>query len=331
MNEPKKITKEKIALLIIALILIASYLSFLIPNLSSIDFPKLTDVILSPIKYGDYRSYTLNKDGKYIYTNSFERIDLETGQVLESTSIDLTAFAMASKKYGLVEYETFSLSPDEKYLVISSPKEDTITENAPFYFHKNIIFNLESENFIPIVNDLDILSWNPVNSNILFTTKGFYQMENETEHPAEQIVDHPNYVGNGKLLWDSNTNLPMAFINLLDGKYIITKSEFNNDDINFPIDLFEIDNGEEIVIVDAFDPTGEFVIFQKYEILNSKLDSSIWILHWKSMEMIELFRMSEYDKSLPAILNIIWSADGTRILVERENTSFLIFEIEMPK
>ncbi len=330
MHAIKKITKEKTILLFIVIILITGFLSILIPHLPPIGTPKVTNIIPSPIQFGDYASYTINKDGKFIYTNSFEKIDLETGQALENTSIDLTSFATATKKYGLVEYKTFSLSPDEKYLIISSPTEDTISENAPFYFQKNIIFNLESNKHIPIVNDLDIISWNPDDSNILFTKNGLFLIENDSELFVEQIVEHPNYIGNGMVLWDSKTKLPMAFINLLDGKYIIAKTEFNNDDINFPIDLFEIDNDEEIIFVDGFDPTGEFIIFQKYETLNSKIDSSIWILNWKSMEMTEIFRMSEYDESLPAILNIIWSADSSRILVERENSNFLILEIEYP-
>ncbi len=337
MNEPKKITKEKIALLIIALILIAGYLSFLIPHLPPIGAPKVTNIIPSSIQYGDYESYTISSDGKYLYTNTYEKIDAVTSQFVDyipGTIVLKNTLDLFDLK---TSFSTFTLSPDEKYLIMADLKESTITDEKLKFLEMGKITNLETRKFEYVPDDLIVYSWNPNDTNIFLSNYGVVKInediENITYHFGLDGWDEFDYrgaklMGNAGAVWDISKNIPIILIQENNNIYqIVNVGNIKYDDITFPINLFKNSTNKETNVILGFDPSGQYLIYEKIE---SNLDTSIWAIDWKTLKQKEIFRMSDYDSKMPVITDAVLSSDGTRILVERKDSKFLILEIEYP-
>lgn len=334
MNQPKKITKEKIILLIIAIILIAGFLSILIPHLPLLRAPKVTNIIPSPIQYGDYQSYTISPDGKYLYTDTYDKIDIETGQLVDIIP-GIVVIKNILNQFDLkTSFSTFSLSPDEKYLILADLKESTVIDEDLKFLEMGKITNFETRKFEFIPDDLIVYSWNPNDSNVFLSNYGVVKInediENITYHFSLDGWDEFDYreaklMGNAGAVWDITNNIPIILVQENNNIFqLVNVGNIEYEDITFPINLFKEFTDQETNIISGFDPSGQYLIYEKIE---SNLDTSIWVFDWQTLKQKEIFRMSDYDSEMPAITNLIISSDGTRIIVERKDSNFLILEL----
>ncbi len=291
-------------------------------------FPTIEKIIPSNIQQSDYLSYSLTSDGNYIFTNTFEKIDVISGEPVYLPQF-LSSFRMAFKLLPLQEFSTFSLSPDDKYLIVSNQTLNDIEVDESNEFLKNKIFDFENNEIYNFKDDINIFSWNPFDTNIFLSDRGIQNIDGTLKIDMEQKIENPILFGNSTVLWDKKTNLPIGLISLNDSNYVI--SSLSNININLfstPIEIFLQNENNERNLPIGFDNTGNYLLYIKYVDIGSDIDSTVWLLDWRTSKEIELFRMSDYDSKMPIITNAIWSADGTKILIERYNTNFIVLSLK---
>jgi hypothetical protein len=334
MHAIKKITKEKIILLIIAIILIASFLSILIPHLPLFVAPKVTNIIPSPIQYGAFESYSISPDGKYLYTDTYDKIDIETGQLVDIIPGIVVIKNILNQFELKTSFSTFSLSPDEKYLIMADLKESTVIDEDLKFLEMGKIVNFQTREFKYIPDDLIVYSWNPNDSNVFLSNYGFVKInediENITYHFGLDGWDEFDYrgsklMGNAGAVWDITNNIPIILVQENNNIFqLVNVGNIEYKDFTFPINLFKKFMDQETNVIFGFDPSGQYLIYEKIE---SNLDTSIWVIDWQTLKQKEIFRMSDYDSEMPVITDAVLSSDGTRILIERKDSNFIILEL----
>ena len=330
-------------IIIVIIVLIIPLLSgFFIWKKKERKTPYIADVNEKKINYLDFNSYALNFDGEYIYTDSYKKINTNTGEInypqIFSIYRMMTRWENNEK---FVKFSIMSISPDERYLVFSVPIKSSINPNTPDLLAKSKIIDLQTGTVRFVKDDFVILSWNPNKPDLLISSYGYFRIsteDNEINLTAINSRDKYNYsnsekVGNGMFIWDKQTFAPLAKIDRIDNTIIIENSDLIKTGLfDTPFVLFEENyaNGKNTPI--GFDLSGEYFLYLKRENQNSTIEVnySLWMVDLNLEKKFELFRISEYDDSRQEIVNVTWSIDNTYIVIERKNESFLIIELLIP-
>lgn len=313
----KKFFASNVVILLLILVLALTSCQ---ANKSS-QFPQILEVKSLDFDGESFGQYAISPDGQYLYKNTGGRTNLQTGEI---TTVD---------NFVCTRSASVKLSPNGLYL---SGSNDTTGMG---------IFDIKAEQcYQP--KDLHpnnpVESWSPESNRFTLAQSKIildYPSFNQVPYPSNYPIDFrkiKSIYGSSNILWDKNSNLPIAEIALNCEGCIWW------DDPNFPnlqaktyleIRSFDVPSFRETttpirerlltfdwitgVYYSIFDPTGEYILVgieertspptpaydmspqQKYDYYyDSKyvLDTVLMLIHWRTKEHIELLRLSQYGQ-----------------------------------
>jgi hypothetical protein len=176
---------------------------------------------------------------------------------------------------------------------------------------------------------------------------GVFDMKGSAPVPLKQQYDfrqEKEVGGTGRYLWSKARDIPIASFYgtgiVISSFADLTKEpEYNVTVLNYDPDTPYIEA--------IFDPTGEYVLVAQWKCANTETvkcsgsvippvtenvtDSMLTLFRWRTGEKYELISLSQIDpKNVVASGNLLWSADGSTIVIGRYNASMIVLKIKYP-
>jgi hypothetical protein len=326
-------------------------------------FPKVQSSFVSLVRPETFFTETITADGAAIITDDLEQINLSTGEEhrvyqdfvsnewLEHYSIQRMDMMVSDE---VVLAQTYDLQ--EKYYTgepvfkldflnqsISEPL-GIMTFHNPSPFGKRLIaYSIDPDSFSWQVFDITTNAKIPiVNASIRY--------------------DKMSVKASEDYLWSSKTNLPVAYLNLINpinfsgeiAPQVVGIYPIYGDDGGYLAEylsgykpIYQSDPPDNIVGA-QFSPDGNFILASKwicdpsdprqcsrYDLGNddqqydgSVTDTALILINWRTGEVKELIRLSQVDPSNVIGLSTEWSADGSTILVWRKEASPVVIKFK---
>jgi hypothetical protein len=313
----------------------------------AIAFPKIdhVDTLRSVDMLTVY--YDLSSDGTEYITNYGIVRNVQTDEKV--TTVDSNC----------IWRSTIDLSHDNRYLTGSTD----LNGIGIFDIQKNECIRPENPTSLNPVE-----SWSPesnrfilAQSKIIMDFPSFQVVPFSSDYPMD-FTASTHIFGSGRYLWDTDSNLPVAeLVTDCDGCLDGFDPSYPNISAIQNLKIASIDTTElrksgkrieQALLTEEwlsypffpiFDPTGEFVLvpvdirnqpstptnrddYDKPEYIH---DTVIYLIHWRTKEKIEFLRLSNYGSPQHYIsAPIIWSADGSTILIPRWQATPLVVSVK---
>ncbi|MFO3796270.1 MAG: hypothetical protein ACK8QZ_03175 [Anaerolineales bacterium] len=285
-------------------------------------FPTISEVTVLNGERESFGYYAVSLDGLSYYSNYGGKMDAQSGKLMGRVG-----------NYVCTRNGPLRLSPNERYLSGSN----NATGMGIYDIQAGKCY--QPENAIQL-NPVE--SWSPesnrfvlAQSRIIMDFPSFQQVPYPLDYPFD-FKTFKNVYGHNNILWDRDTNLPIAEAAAgCDGCLYTNDPEFPNLQAKSYLEIRSLDVPalretttpirERLLTFDwitgvsypIFDPTGEYILVaveertlpptpkqemspqQKYEYYyNEKyvVDTVLMLVRWRTKEHVELLRLSEYGK-----------------------------------
>ena len=315
-------------------------------------FPRVRSVRETGVSLGEFplRVYALAPDGQAMYDASLRLRDWDTGNVLSNPLEDMPTALNIS----------MVLSPDGQYMagwteIWRRPTNEVEDRRSIVDMDNRSVWE-----YIDEERDMGFGSWSPDSSRIMLmdevTLLTYPEVTILTGWPHDvDFRDVSNVAGDHNYLWDVERNIPIARTYIQEEQNeqgeLITRqfgiqSLHDPNASGDPLFVPYYDLGTASVAVEAtFDPTGRYVLAAVLEFseplaigdhfFENPIDTALVLIDWRTGEHVEFFRLSSLDQQNAIVSHrgldaLQWSADGSTIVVPREDAPALLLEVEYP-